>query len=146
MKLIKNFIGAELDEKGYIKLPPIIQKNKEDGKRLFVEGKAVKISQFIDSDTTPLKCSIRIEVFPSFNKKERIKSTFKQASKIFEHFADLSFKEINENLFEVTIISGKKRCSWCNSFIKYLGSKLDIKIIKDIVCQDEYSKSRKYFY
>lgn len=114
--------GVEFDEHGNIKLPQILQKRKEENEILFKEGKAIKIEQIIDSYETPRKCSIIIEYSPAFRNPEKIESLYKQSTKIFEHFATLSFHKISANKFKATAASGRRMCNWCNSFIKYLGN------------------------
>ncbi len=140
---LSSIKGVELDEHGNIKLPPILQKRKEENEILFKSGKAIKIEQIVNSYETPRECFIMIESFPTFRNPEKMEDLYKQATKIFEHFANLSFQKISANRFKVRITSGSRMCSWCNSFIKYLGSRLNVRVIKINECSFEYTKALK---
>jgi len=71
---------------------------------------------------------------------KKIKSIYNSIENKF-NIEGLSFKELDDRRYVVTILSGWKRCSWCESFRKLLSK--EVKIINEGYCSN-FTKAKKY--
>ena len=133
----------EFNPDGSLKLPDCILKKKEGDDEIFSNEPSIRITRHQISPETPLKCELIIEASDKLDNPEKIKDFYNTAISKFKHMADLSIKKINERKYSVIIISGQFRCSWCESFRRYLKG-MNVKIIEWGSCGD-YTPSRQWW-
>ena len=131
-RVIMNKI--EFNPDGSIKLPDrMINKRKQEDE-VFESRPAIRITRDQVSYVTPLKCELSIEASPLLGNPQRIKALFEYAEERFRHEANLSITKEHEKKYVITIISGKFRCTWCQTFRNYLQNSLDCRMIQKGSC------------
>lgn len=101
-----------------------IEGNEESWK----EGPAIKVTRNEISKTTPLKCSLIVELNNQIANPRKINLMFNDVMRQFSTLNDNVDIQSIENGFKVSIVSGFRRCSFCNSFRNRL--KEDAKVIE----------------
>ncbi|MFH1439956.1 MAG: hypothetical protein ABIG89_05285 [Candidatus Woesearchaeota archaeon] len=110
----------EFNSDGSIKLPGQMQEKKDKDNSDFNNRSAIRITKSKVSASTPLRCELTITASDKVTNPKIISFLFNECSKNFTGGAELSIRQINEREYVVSIVSGYKRCTWCNLFLDYI--------------------------
>lgn len=126
----------EFNPDGSMKLPEEIVNKKENDDKIFQNKPSIRIIRNQSSVETPLTCELCIQASNKLENFDKIESIYKRATGKFRHMANLSFRKINNREYNVTIISGMYRCSWCENFRTFIEGEMNVKVINCGSCLD----------
>ena len=115
----------EFNADGSIKLPGKLQEKKEQQDSNFQDRAVIRITKCKVSASTPLKCELTITASDKVTNPKIISYLFQECSRNFTGGADLSIRQTNDREYVISIISGYKRCTWCNQFMDYIRDETD---------------------
>ncbi len=111
----------EFDENGKIVIPGIERKQRKEKERDWKEQPGIRIRKMQISKKTPLKCKLILELNDKVD-SNRINRIYNAVFNNFSSFIDKAeIKKTGDRRYEVEIVSGWKRCSFCESFRNVLG-------------------------
>lgn len=131
----------KFNEDGSLKLPEGVVKRKDDNEQIFLSEPAIKVVRDMVSMETPLKCVLRLECNDKVPDFERVDELFTAATGKFRHMSDLRISKVDDKNFDVAIVSGQYRCSWCDDFLNFIKSEMGLKMIDETSCMS-YTNSK----